>query len=176
MIKPPPPPVLRPAASRRSALGLILGAPLAACSSMPSSLNSIFPGQGAGDQPPPGPSGPPQQPTAVGAGSVRVGLVLPLSGQGNAGLAAQSMKNAAELALEVAAGARPRQRQCGQDRQLQRRVGERAPVEFIGDEIGLADAERQAEHDTLADARERGVDAFVDRGEDLRQISARARA
>ena len=67
---------------------------------MPSSLNSIFPGQGAGDQPPPGPSGPPQQPTAVGAGSVRVGLVLPLSGQGNAGLAAQSMKNAAELALE----------------------------------------------------------------------------
>lgn len=103
MTKPPPPSVLRNPASRRAALGLVFGAPLAACSSMPSSfssMNSIFPGQGAGDQPPPGPSGPPQQPTAVGAGSVRVGLVLPLSGQGNAGLAAQSMKNAAELALE----------------------------------------------------------------------------
>ena len=32
-------------------------------------------------------------------GQVRVGLVLPLSAQGNAGVAAQSMKNAAEMAL-----------------------------------------------------------------------------
>ena len=36
---------------------------------------------------------------AVGDGQVRVALVLPLSAQGNAGLAAQSMKNAAEMAL-----------------------------------------------------------------------------
>jgi len=36
---------------------------------------------------------------AVGEGQVRVALVLPLSAQGNAGLAAQSMKNAAEMAL-----------------------------------------------------------------------------
>jgi branched-chain amino acid transport system substrate-binding protein len=35
----------------------------------------------------------------LGEGQVRVGLVLPLSGQGNAGVAAQSMKNAAEMAL-----------------------------------------------------------------------------
>ena len=35
----------------------------------------------------------------VGEGQVRVGLVLPLSAQGNAGVAAQSMKNAAEMAL-----------------------------------------------------------------------------
>jgi branched-chain amino acid transport system substrate-binding protein len=43
------------------------------------------------------------EPTAanasVGDGQVRVALVLPLSAQGNAGLAAQSMKNAAEMAL-----------------------------------------------------------------------------
>jgi hypothetical protein len=36
---------------------------------------------------------------AVGEGQVRVGLILPLSAQGNAGIAAQSMKNAAEMAL-----------------------------------------------------------------------------
>ena len=38
-------------------------------------------------------------PTAIGQGQIRVGLILPLSAPGNAGLAAQSMKNAAELAL-----------------------------------------------------------------------------
>jgi branched-chain amino acid transport system substrate-binding protein len=37
--------------------------------------------------------------SAIGSGAVRVGLILPLSGQGNAGVAALSMKNAAELAL-----------------------------------------------------------------------------
>ncbi len=37
--------------------------------------------------------------TSVGEGQVRVALVLPLSAQGNAGVAAQSMKNAAEMAL-----------------------------------------------------------------------------
>jgi branched-chain amino acid transport system substrate-binding protein len=36
---------------------------------------------------------------SLGEGQVRVGLILPLSGQGNAGVAAQSMKNAAEMAL-----------------------------------------------------------------------------
>src|SRR5262244_1998454 len=43
------------------------------------------------------------EPTAANAsvsdGQVRVALVLPLSAQGNAGVAAQSMKNAAEMAL-----------------------------------------------------------------------------
>ena len=47
----------------------------------------------------PGPAGPPQQPQAVGNGGVKVGLILPLSAAGNAGVAAQSMKNAAEMAL-----------------------------------------------------------------------------
>jgi ABC-type branched-subunit amino acid transport system substrate-binding protein len=41
----------------------------------------------------------PTQPTALGNGQVKVGLILPLSASGNAGLAAQSMKNAAEMAL-----------------------------------------------------------------------------
>jgi ABC-type branched-subunit amino acid transport system substrate-binding protein len=47
----------------------------------------------------PAPSGPPQQPLAVGNGQVKVGLILPMSASGNAGVAAQSMKNAAEMAL-----------------------------------------------------------------------------
>jgi ABC-type branched-subunit amino acid transport system substrate-binding protein len=55
-----------------------------------------------------GDGGPPiaQQPgeataanAAVGEGQVRVALILPLSGQGNASVAGQSMKNAAEMAL-----------------------------------------------------------------------------
>ena len=37
--------------------------------------------------------------TTLGEGQVRVGLILPLSAAGNAGVAAQSMKNAAEMAL-----------------------------------------------------------------------------
>lgn len=41
--------------------------------------------------------GPP--PSAIGAGQVKVALILPLSAPGNAGVAAQSMKNAAEMAL-----------------------------------------------------------------------------
>ncbi|HEY6259613.1 MAG TPA: penicillin-binding protein activator [Xanthobacteraceae bacterium] len=46
------------------------------------------------------PAQPPAQPaTAVGAGSVKVALILPLSASGNAALAAQSMRNAAEMAL-----------------------------------------------------------------------------
>jgi ABC-type branched-subunit amino acid transport system substrate-binding protein len=87
----------RSAATRRTALGLVLGAPLlAGCAGVQSTFSSL-PGQGSEQQPQPG--GPPQQPTAVGTGSVRVGLILPLSAAGNAGLAAQSMKNAAEMAL-----------------------------------------------------------------------------
>jgi ABC-type branched-subunit amino acid transport system substrate-binding protein len=49
---------------------------------------------------------PPQQPASgapaastLGEGQVRVGLILPLSAQGNAGVAALSMKNASEMAI-----------------------------------------------------------------------------
>jgi len=89
---------VRSGSTRRTAVGLILGAPLmAGCAGFQSNLpnfGGIFSSESA-----PGPAGPPQQPTAVGSGQVRVGLILPLSGAGNAGVAAQSMKNAAEMAL-----------------------------------------------------------------------------
>jgi ABC-type branched-subunit amino acid transport system substrate-binding protein len=79
---------------RRTALGLILAAPLlSACSGTQQSLSQLpnpFEQQ---------PAGPPQQPAVAGNGQVKVGLILPLSASGNAGLAAQSMKNAAEMAL-----------------------------------------------------------------------------
>jgi ABC-type branched-subunit amino acid transport system substrate-binding protein len=85
----------RRGSTRRSALGLIVAAPLvAACSGIQQSLTSLTP-----NGPTEAPAGPPQQPTAVGTGGVKVGLILPLSGQGNASVVAQAMKNAAEMAL-----------------------------------------------------------------------------
>jgi ABC-type branched-subunit amino acid transport system substrate-binding protein len=42
---------------------------------------------------------PAQPETAVGAGHIKVALILPLSGSGNAAVAALSMRNAAEMAL-----------------------------------------------------------------------------
>src|SRR5258708_13165720 len=75
-------------ATRRTAVGLILGAPLlGACAGQ---FSNPFSSQ---------PSGPPQPPLTAGAGQVKVGLILPLSAAGNAGVAAQSMKKAAEMAL-----------------------------------------------------------------------------
>jgi ABC-type branched-subunit amino acid transport system substrate-binding protein len=97
MVGPPDPKSLSrlPGATRRTAVGLILGAPLlAACSSVQQSLSSFSSPFGS-----PGPAGAPQLPQAVGNGGVKVGLILPLSAAGNAGVAAQSMKNAAEMAL-----------------------------------------------------------------------------
>lgn len=84
-------------ATRRTAMGLLLGAPLlGACSGVQQTLTNQF-----GQQPPPDGAQPQQQPQtqAVGNGSVKVGVVLPLSAPGNAGVAAQSMKNAAEMAF-----------------------------------------------------------------------------
>ncbi|WP_244568020.1 penicillin-binding protein activator [Bradyrhizobium erythrophlei] len=82
-------------ATRRSAIGLILGAPLLGACAGVSSFSNPF----GSSQTEAGPSGPPQQPLAVGTGQVKVGLILPLSAAGNAGVAALSMKNAAEMAL-----------------------------------------------------------------------------
>jgi len=45
------------------------------------------------------PSAPSQPATSIGSGGVKVGLILPLSGSGNAAVAAKSMRNAAEMAL-----------------------------------------------------------------------------
>lgn len=79
-------------ATRRTAVGLLLGAPLlGACAGVQSALTS--------NGSPPASAGPQQQPLSVGSGQVKVGLILPLSASGNAGVAAQSMKNAAEMAL-----------------------------------------------------------------------------
>jgi len=83
------PPVLQ----RRICLGLLLGAVaawLGACTS--GQLGNVA------VQPEP-PAQPAAAPSPLGTGQVRVGLILPLSASGNAGLAAQSMKNAAEMAL-----------------------------------------------------------------------------
>jgi branched-chain amino acid transport system substrate-binding protein len=55
--------------------------------------------QFGGGAPPPQPAEPAAANASVGEGQVRVALILPLSAQGNAGVAAQSMKNAAEMAL-----------------------------------------------------------------------------
>ena len=80
--------------TRRTAVGLILGAPLlGACSGEP-------------DFQPVRLRSSPRDPQARSSsrlrsatGQVKVGLILPLSAAGNAGVAAQSMKNAAEMAL-----------------------------------------------------------------------------
>ncbi len=85
---------MRSRARRRLCLGLCLSAAaaaLAACAGNSEFLTTTPPPQQ------PAPESPP--PATLGQGSVRVALILPLSAQGNAGLAAQSIKNAAELAL-----------------------------------------------------------------------------
>ncbi len=50
-----------------------------------------------GEAPPAAPT--PQDTGAIGSGQFKAALILPLSANGNAGMAAQSMKNAAEMAL-----------------------------------------------------------------------------
>jgi ABC-type branched-subunit amino acid transport system substrate-binding protein len=45
------------------------------------------------------PAAPPQAEPAAGGGQIKVGLILPLTAGGNAGVAALSMRNAAEMAL-----------------------------------------------------------------------------
>jgi len=71
------------------AAALALAALAAGCSG--------FPGSNFWSGAPPPPAAQPG--TALGTGQVKVALVLPLSASGNAGRAAQSMRNAAELAL-----------------------------------------------------------------------------
>src|SRR5262245_47978589 len=49
--------------------------------------------------------GPAQPASSLGEGQVRVGLILPLSGSGSTGAVAQSMRNAADMALAEFQGA-----------------------------------------------------------------------
>ena len=82
---------MRPRRAWRVALTVIAASALAACASTFSSPEASRP---PGQQTVEGPPG-----ALIGAGQVRVALILPLSASGNAGIAAQSMKNAAEMAL-----------------------------------------------------------------------------
>ena len=76
----------------RTAVSLAIAA--AALSACANSFDQL-----GGGTPPPTTTEPPPQATAIGTGQVRIGLILPLSAPGNAGVAATSMKNAAEMAL-----------------------------------------------------------------------------
>jgi branched-chain amino acid transport system substrate-binding protein len=67
---------------------------VAACSGFPG--GDLFSFGSSNPSPPPPPA---QAAQTVGAGATKVALILPLSATGNAGLAALSMKNAAEMAL-----------------------------------------------------------------------------
>lgn len=77
---------------RRSVAGLLAsaGALMAGCSGNSQYLSSTPPPQ-LGQQPPQG--------AIIGNGQVKAALVLPLSAPGNAGIAGQAMRNAAEMAL-----------------------------------------------------------------------------
>jgi branched-chain amino acid transport system substrate-binding protein len=82
--------------SRRRALAGLLttaGTLLAGCSSNSSVLNSFT----SPTPPPQSALAPPG--AAIGTGEVKAGLILPLSAGGNAGVAGQSMRNAAEMAI-----------------------------------------------------------------------------
>jgi ABC-type branched-subunit amino acid transport system substrate-binding protein len=84
--------------TRRTAIGLVLGAPLlGACAGVQQTLGQFS--NPFASQPEAAPSGPVQQPVVAGNGQVKVGLLLPLSATGNAAVAAQSMRNSAEMAL-----------------------------------------------------------------------------
>ncbi len=83
---------------RRHLAGLLAttSALLAGCSGNSSFLNSFTsptppPPQSPDQAPPPG--------AAIGTGEVKAALILPLSAGGNAGLAGQAMRNAAEMAI-----------------------------------------------------------------------------
>jgi branched-chain amino acid transport system substrate-binding protein len=92
------PQALAPARPRRGWRGALvagLASLLSACSGSLPGLDSF-----TSSTPPPAPAPTAQAPqSAIGNGQIKVGLLLPLSAPGNAGLAGQSMRNAAELAL-----------------------------------------------------------------------------
>jgi branched-chain amino acid transport system substrate-binding protein len=78
--------------TRRRTIASLLataGTVLAGCSGNSSFLSTTPPPQSA--QAPPG--------ATIGAGEVKAGLILPLSASGNAGVAGQAMRNAADMAL-----------------------------------------------------------------------------
>jgi ABC-type branched-subunit amino acid transport system substrate-binding protein len=92
------PQALAPARLRRGWRGALvagLATFLSACSGSLPGLD-VF---NSNSPPPPAPAANQAPQSAIGNGQIKVGLLLPLSAPGNAGLAGQSMRNAAELAL-----------------------------------------------------------------------------
>src|SRR5277367_4949692 len=90
----------RPFAPWGRAAALALAAFLAACGG---GAFNLF---GSGSPAVEPPAAAPASVTApLGTGGVKVGLILPLSAGGNAGIAGQSMRNAAEMALAEFSGA-----------------------------------------------------------------------
>jgi branched-chain amino acid transport system substrate-binding protein len=82
------------------AAALALAALLAGCGG---GASNLF---GSGSPAVEAPAGaPPSVAAPLGTGGVKVGLILPLSAGGNAGIAGQSMRNAAEMALAEFSGA-----------------------------------------------------------------------
>ena len=79
-----------------AAAGAALAGSLAGCSGTSSYFSSL-PSLSSPQQQ--APAGPPVPETTLGTGQVRVALILPLSAGGNAGVAGQAMRNAAEMAL-----------------------------------------------------------------------------
>jgi branched-chain amino acid transport system substrate-binding protein len=79
---------------RRTIAGLLAtaGTLVAGCSNNSQYLSSTPPPELAAGQPAP-------LPATIGTGEVKAGLILPLSAPGNAGIAGQAMRNAAEMAL-----------------------------------------------------------------------------
>jgi branched-chain amino acid transport system substrate-binding protein len=76
-------------AARGPWFGALAAAILAGCSGF--SVGDLVPGSAPGT--------PVRSGSSIGEGQVKVGFILPLSGSGNAAVAAQSMRNAAELAI-----------------------------------------------------------------------------
>ncbi|MFO7308554.1 MAG: penicillin-binding protein activator [Pseudomonadota bacterium] len=76
---------------KQAALVLATGVLVASCSG---SLSNMTGGEGVASEPAPSVPG-----TTIGTGNVKVALILPLSAGGQAGAAAVSLRNAAELAM-----------------------------------------------------------------------------
>jgi len=86
--------------TRRRSLAGLLATSAATLVTGCSSSSSIFSNSSFFSSSPPAQATAPAQPaTTIGTGQVKVGLILPLSAGGNAGLAGQAMRNAADMAL-----------------------------------------------------------------------------
>jgi ABC-type branched-subunit amino acid transport system substrate-binding protein len=81
----------RPWRTRRAWLGAFASAVLLAGCTTGISVGDLMPGSSS--------STPAAPANNIGEGKIKVGLILPLSGSGNAAVAATSMRNAAEMAL-----------------------------------------------------------------------------